>query len=177
MNIREQLLTELSRFNMHYIADALGTDPGHFRTIMTCILQEKDPIPPRAAWVAELLTQKDPALIDPYLKDIIENLDNFTHPGTRRNLLKILMRTKIPEEYRGILIDVCFRWLMEEDKKVASKIFAMQIIENHIPVYPELAVELSEVILDQFEKNSAGFKSRGRKVLKNLKKYPPGLTY
>jgi hypothetical protein len=171
MNIREQLLVELSHFNMNYIANAIGTDPAHFESVMKMVLQDKDPVPPRAAWVAELVTQKDPALIKPYLGKIIEGLERYTHPGTRRNILKILMRTKIPEEYQGHLIDICFQWIMDEEKKVATKVFAMQIIENHLPEYPELAIELSEVIHDQFHKNSAGFKSRGRKVLKNLEKY------
>jgi hypothetical protein len=171
MNIREQLLVELSHFNMNFIADSIGTNPDHFKTIMKLVLIEKDPVPARAAWVAELVSQKDPSLVEPWIGKMVDGLENFTHPGTRRNVLKILMRTKIPEEYQGQLIDICFRWILDEEKKVASKVYAMQIIENHLPQYPELAVELSEVINDQFEKNSAGFKSRGRKVLENLQKY------
>ena len=170
-NIREQLLVELSYFNMHYVADSIGTDPDHFNTIMKLILKDTDPVPARAAWVAELVTQKEPDLIKPYLKDIIKGLKRFTHPGTTRNMLKILMRTKVSESLQGLLIDYCFTCIMHPDEKVAAKVFAMQIIENYVPIYPELAGELSEVIRDQFNKNSAGFKSRGRKVLKNMEQY------
>lgn len=171
MNIKEQLLVELSHFNMNYIADSIGADPEKFKYLMHLVLMDEDPVPPRAAWVAEIVTQKDPSLVKPYVGKMVKRLESFTHPGTRRNVLKILMRTRIPEKYQGHLIDICFRWILDEDKKVAAKVFAMQIIENHLPQYPELAVELSEVINDQFNKNSAGFKSRGRKVLKNLQKY------
>jgi len=170
-NIREQLMAELSHFNINYIAAAIDTDPDHFNTIMHFVLHDKDPVPPRAAWVAEIVSGKNPTLIDPYIEDIISGLDNYTHPGTRRNMLKILMRTEIPEYLQGLLIDICFQWIMDDHKKVAAKVYAIQIIENHLPLYPELAVELSEVIRDQFNKNSAGFRSRGRKVLNNLKKY------
>ncbi|MBE0653939.1 MAG: hypothetical protein IH594_09080 [Bacteroidales bacterium] len=171
LNIREQLLVELSYFNIHYVADSVGTDPGFFKTIMELVLKDKDPVPARAAWVAELVTQKDPGLIRPYLKDIVKGLKRYTHPGTTRNILKILMRTEIPESLQGILVDYCFRCIADADEKVAAKVYAMQIIENHVPMYPELAGELSEMIRDQFSKNSAGFKSRGRKVLKNMEKY------
>lgn len=171
MNIREQLLVELSHFNMNYIADSIGTSNDNFKTIMNLVLLDEDPVPPRAAWVAELVSHKDPSLVEPYIGKMVEGLENYTHPGTRRNVLKILMRTKIPEEYQGLLIDICFRWILDEEKKVAAKVYAMQIIENHLSKYPELAIELSEVINDQFDKNSAGFKSRGRKVLKNLQQY------
>lgn len=171
MDIREQLLVELSHFNMNYIADSIGTDPGNFAKIMRMVLEDKDPVPARAAWVAELVSQRDPGLIDPYTGEMIMKLEKFTHPGTRRNVLKILSRTKIPQDYQGLLIDICFRWLQDETKKVAAKVFAMEIIENHLPQYPELSFELYEIINDQFDKNSAGFRARGRKVLKKLQQY------
>lgn len=171
MKIKKQLQVELSRFNTNYIANAVGTDPQHFSTLMNYILTEKDPVPPRAAWVAEIVSEKKPCLLIPWTGKLIEGLESFTHPGTTRNVLKMLMRVEIPEEYQGLLIDICFRWIADENVKVASKIFSMQIIENHVNQYPELAFELSELIRDQFNKNSAGFKSRGKKVLKNLQKY------
>jgi len=171
MNIREQLKAELSKFNMEYIAGSLGTDPDHFHVLMDYVLNENDPIPPRAAWVAELMTQKDPELIIPWIEKLIHALEKFTHPGTRRNILKILARTEIPEEQQGFLLDTCFRWLNDDEIKVATKVFSMDIIENHISLYPELANELSEIIYHQWDKNSAGFKSRGGKVLKRIEKY------
>jgi hypothetical protein len=170
-SIREQLLVELSYFNIHYIADVIGTDHAHFKTIMDLVLKDKDPVPARAAWVAELVTQKDPLLFVPYLKEVVKKLKHFTHPGTTRNILKILMRTEIPGSLQGMLIDFCFHCILDAGEKVAAKVYAMQIIENHVSMYPELAVELSEVIRDQLNKNSAGFRSRGKKVLTNLKKY------
>jgi len=171
LSLHNQLMQELSHFNMHYIADTIGDDEEMFAEIINILLNKKDPLPPRAAWVAEIVCQKYPDLIKPYLNKIVRGLKLYTHPGSRRNSLKILMRTEIPENLQGVLIDTCFEWLLSAEKTVAVKIFAMQIIENHLAFYPELAVELKEVIEDQWEKNSAGFKSRGRKVLKGLEKY------
>ena len=171
MDLRNQLMQELSHFNMHYIADTIGDDKEMFAEIINILLKSEDPLPPRAAWVAEIVTQKYPDLIDPYLDNIIQTLKVFTHPGSRRNSLKILMRTKIPKDFQGSLIDTCFEWLMSSEKTVAVKVYALQIIENHLTFYPELAVELREVVEDQWDKNSAGFKSRGRKVLQRLERY------
>ncbi len=164
-------MQEMSRFNMHYIADVINCDKEKFAKIVSIILNEKDPLPPRAAWVAEIVTQKYPDLIGPYIDDLIQKLKSFTHPGSRRNSLKILMNTNIPESSQGLLIDTCFDWMMSADRTVGVKVYAMQIIENHLPVYPELAIELKGIIEDQWEKNSTGFKARGRKVLKGLERY------
>lgn len=157
---------------MHFIAHCVGDNKQSFDKIIQLLLKEKDPVPARAAWVTEIVCLKYPGLITPYIHDLIEALPFFTHPGSRRNTLKILSRCSIDDEDdQGKLIDLCFKWIMEQGKTVAVKIFCMQILSNQLEIYPELAYELKSVIEDQFEKNSAGFKSRGRKTLNSLQKY------
>ena len=104
--------------------------------------------------------------MESHLPVLISALPTYTHPGTRRNILKILSRSGIPQEYQGELIDLCFRFLVDAGQPVAVKVYAMQIIANHLSSYPELGNELREIIEDQFSRNSAGFHSRGRKILK-----------
>jgi len=53
---------------------------------------------------------------------------------------------------------------------VAVKVHAMQIIYQHVLIYPELKEELSTVIRDQLENNTVGFKSRGMRLLGAMKK-------
>jgi len=61
--------------------------------------------------------------------------------------------------------------MVENDQPVAIKVHAMQVIANHLDLYPELAFELRGGIEDQWDKNSVGFKSRGKRVLQGLQKY------
>ena len=174
MNFNQQLAAELSHKNMHFVAHCVGKNEAYFREIIELLLHDKDPVPARAAWVAEIVTIDFPYLIDPYLHDLIEALPRFTHPGSQRNTLKILSRNceKIEDEDdQGYLIDLCFTWIKDQDITVAVKIFSMDIITSFVKVYPELAYELQSVIEDQFNKNSAGFKSRGRKTLKEIGRY------
>jgi hypothetical protein len=44
----------------------------------------------------------------------------------------------------------------------------MQIIFNHVLLYPELKGELIAVIEDQMNNNSVGFSSRARRLLKQM---------
>jgi len=169
MDIRTQLLSELSRANIDYTIHALGSEPEYFRELINFIISEPDPLPMRASWVVEGITEKYPDLILPYKGMLIRNLRKYTHPGTRRNLLKIFSRMEIDEKYHGILLDVCFDWLVDENINVAEKVYAMQIIANHLKYYPELTNEFFEIIEDQIPKNSPGFVSRARLIKKQLK--------
>ncbi len=117
----------------------------------------------------EGITCKYPGMILPYTGMLIRNLRKYTHPGTRRNLLKIFSRMEIPEKYHGILLDICFEWMAKEDRTVAEKVYAMQIVANHLKFYPELINEFIEIINDQIPKNSPGFEARARLIKKNLR--------
>jgi len=169
MDIKTQLLSELSRANIEFTIHVLGNNPENFKILINYIIAEPDPLPMRASWVVEGITIKYPEMIFPYFGILIRNLRKFSHPGTRRNLLKIFSRIDIPEKYHGILLDICFDWLSSEDRTVAEKVFAMQIIANHLKFYPELSNEFFEVIYDQLPKNSPAFSARVSQIKKQLK--------
>ena len=166
MDIRAQLLSELSRTNIDYTIHALGNDPARFKELINFIISEPDPIPMRASWVVEGITVSYPEMILPYMGVLIRNLRKYSHQGTCRNLLKIFSRMEISEKYHGILLDICFDWLVVESRTVAEKVYAMQIIANHLKYYPELKSEFYEILDDQIPKNSPGFEARARLIKK-----------
>ena len=90
--------------------------------------------------------------------------------GSLRSLLRLLSRHDIPEDEQGLLIDLCFSYLVSELYPVAVKAHAMQIIYNHVLLYPELKDEFITVIEDQAKNNSVGFKARGNILIKQMEK-------
>ena len=74
--------------------------------------------------------------------------------------------------FEGILIDLCFSYLVSERYPVAVKVHAMEIIYRHCLIYPELKKELIAIIRDQTDNNSVGFSSRGRRIIKQLQDMP-----
>lgn len=169
IDIKAQLLSELSRVNVDFTIHTLGNNVEYFRELINLILTEPDPMPMRASWVIEGITLKYPAMIQPYTGLLIKNLRKFTHQGTCRNLLKIFSRIEIPKKYHGVLLDICFEWLENENRSVAEKVFAMQIIANHLRLYPELANEFLEILNNETPRNSAGFAARAKMIRKELK--------
>jgi len=161
MDIRAQLLSELSRANVDFTIHSLGNSKEHFRELIEIILNDKDPLPMRASWVAEGITARYPALIDPYMKELVSK---FSHPGTMRNILKIFSRIDINKKFHGEIAHTCFDWITDEDKPVAVKVYSMQILANLIRIYPELENEFMELIDEQIPRSSAGFKACAKKI-------------
>jgi hypothetical protein len=69
-----------------------------------------------------------------------------------------------------LLIDLCFGYLSSEIIPVAVKAHAMQIIYNHVLLYPELKDELVTILEDQIDNNTVGFLSRARRLIKQMEK-------
>ncbi|MCD4709595.1 MAG: hypothetical protein K8R52_02015 [Bacteroidales bacterium] len=142
----------------------------HFNSLLQLVLHEKDPVKWRASWVLDGSDEKRPGLARQHISEIVRALPGVESKGTLRSLLRMLTRYDIAEEEQGLLIDLCFNYLVSEQYPVAVKAHAMQIIYHHVLLYPELKDELIAVIEDQAENNSAGFKSRGSILIKQMEK-------
>ena len=142
----------------------------HVLTLLQLALHEKDPIAWRACWLLDCSDEKKPGLLQTHLRRVIRALDGMKSKGTLRSLLRLLTRYQIPEEDQGLLIDHCFAYLVSEQYPVAVKAHAMQIIYNHVLIYPELKHELIAVIEDQADNNSVGFRTRGNILIKQMEK-------
>lgn len=172
MNIKEQLLVEISRKNTDFIAHYIGNNPNLFKEVLDLIFSGKPPLPLRAAWVVTAVTDKHPELLKPYLKKIISNLKKFEHPGTRRNLLRYISYNEIPKNMEGILYDTCYQYVLSKDEPPAVKVYSMQIMYNIALKEPELLREVKLIVEGYLDHDSAAIKSRSRHLTALLNKKP-----
>lgn len=152
-----------------YIREAINSNSA-FGTLLDIALSERDPLAWRAAWILDGSDEHSPGLASESIPDIIHRLPKIESTGTLRSLLRLLCRYDIREEDQGILIDLCFSYLISELYPVAVKAHAMQIIYQHVLIYPELKMELITVIRDQFDNNTVGFKARGKRLIREMEK-------
>ncbi len=148
----------------------VGNSKKKFDHLLNLCLKEPDPLAWRAAWIADGADEQWPGLAEHAILRMVNALPGMKSTGTQRCLLRMLSRYPIPEEEQGILIDECFSYLVSMRYPVAVKVHAMEIIYQHVLLYPELKDELASVISDQTDNNSVGFGSRGRRILKQLDK-------
>lgn len=160
-----------SKEDAQAIANWIADSEKRFAELWSCISSGEPPIPRRAAWVLDKLTDIHPTTILPYYNAFFECAQDLSyHNGVRRCVLKSMGKTKIPEELEGEIYDFAIKQLLNPQIEVAIQVHCMMLAFHIAKSIPELAEELCLVIEDQMEYNSAGFKSRGKKILKELRK-------
>lgn len=170
MALKDELLKEHSKQHTVYLAKKIGPDQEAFDELMELFLGDHDRITQRAAWVVSHCYDDYPWLIEKHLKSMIENLQKPVHVAVRRNTVRVLQFVQIPEELMGLTTDICFHYLTSGKEPVAIKAHSLTILYNIVKKFPELKEELKLAIEDQMPFGSAGFISRGNKILRALKK-------
>lgn len=169
MNLREALLLEHSKAQADKIIAYIGDDATKFAAIMDLFLHDDYRVVQRASWVVNHCAINYPALIAPYWAEIFENVQKSgIHDAVKRNTVRLLQFITIPEEYHGIAIEICFQYLQSQSEPIAVKAFAMTVIHNHLPLYPELKTEFRACVEHQLPYQSPGFKNRAKKLLAKL---------
>ena len=168
MDIKSELLKEHSKTQTKKIARYIGSDKDRFAALMACFLKGEYLLAQRAAWVMSNCVEKFPGLIHPFLEQIILNLDRHVHDAVRRNTLRVLQFVELPQNLFGIAAERCFQLLASRNEPVAIKVFAMQVIFNMAQKEPDLKNELRLLIEEQMPYATAGFISRGKRLLKAL---------
>ena len=171
MDIRAEIIKEHSRSQAIKIAEYIGGDRAKFENLLTIFLNDEYRVVQRSAWVLVFCVKKYPFLIRPHLEALIKNLKKpKIHNAVKRNTVRVLEDVDIPEDLLGITAEICFDFLMDIKEPIAVRVFSMTILYNICVKEPELAHELKAIIEEHLPHGSAGFKSRGKKVLKGLEK-------
>ncbi len=170
MNIKEALLAEHSKAQSERIADYIENDPERFAELMALFFGDEYRLTQRAAWVVGHCADRYPEIIEPHLERIIYNLRKTTHVAVRRNTVRILQNVDLPDHLLGEAADICFLYLANPEETVAVKVFSMSVLWNICQKEPDLTNELKLLIEEQMPYATAGFKSRGGKILAAIAK-------
>lgn len=170
MDLEEALLKEHSKAQKDIIVEIIGGSKPLFLKLWEIIQTGEAPLPQRASWVFDTSVEKHPELLDDILDDVVAFFPGAHHNAIHRNLAKVLCRIAIPEKHQGVLYSLCIDWLLSPTTAIAVKAHCMTIAYNIAKPIPEFREELALVIQDQMEFNTAAFTSRGRRILKILRR-------
>jgi hypothetical protein len=166
----EDLLYDSSRICIEMAADVIDEDPNIFHEAFELIFQNKYKISARASRVIYFFAARNPEMIKPYLSRIIAALPVIDNNSILQNLLKILTEHPLPddEEILGLLLNKCFEFIDSVETKPAVKVYSLDILYNLSLIFPDIREELFQTIEKQIPQSSAGFKTRGEKMLEKL---------
>jgi hypothetical protein len=168
----EDLLFDSSRRTANIAVSIIGNNPEIFKKFLDFAILDKNLYAMRAARVIQLASHHHPELIRPYIKQIISQLPTFKNDGLKRGFAKILTERSLnlDEDTQGILVNLCFKWLMDPWEKAAMKVYAMDILYKISQFYPDIKPELISTIEDQMHRSTVAVVSRGKTYLSKLYK-------
>lgn len=166
MNLRTEIVKEHSKAQCDKIVAWVGTSQQRFDQLFSLFLNDEYRVVQRAAWPMGLLVESNPVFIKIHWKHLIKKLqDPAIHDAVKRNCIRMLQDVKIPKQYSGAIMNYCFQYLESPTEAVAVKVFSMSVLANMAKDYPEIIPEIKLLIEDQLPEQSAGFKSRAKKIL------------
>lgn len=171
MKIREALLQEkihpkeLALEISHYAVSSKA----RFKELMQCFLDEETRVAQRAAWSVSWAAREKPPMITPYIKVLVAQLSRKdVHPAIIRNSVRVLEAIDIPEEFHGDVMNACFDFVTSPTTPIAIKAFSLTTLFNLSALYPDIKPELKLIIEEQWDNETAAFRSRGKKILAKL---------
>lgn len=170
MHIQSALQKEYSKKNTENIAEYILSNDERLAELMEIYLSGPSELA-QAAWVLGKLAGKTD-LLSAYLPQLINKLKEAdVHDTEKRNALKVWSCMEIPSTYHGDVTMICFDLLAKKAETVGVKVFSMIILQKIVMDEPGLINELRFTIEEQMPYASAGFRSRGKKVLKAIENY------
>lgn len=174
-----QLLTEdLKQKLINSLADSSGaerkvwieyiTDHNILLTDLVDILYLDSKTAMRFSWIIGTLCELDPKSVFPVVNQIFENRNKIKTPNFDRTIAKIFYLVEIPQEIEGQAVDIMFSWLINPKILVSTKNYSLFALYKLTEKYPDLKIELKEIIEDQLDKNSNDFKKRATLILQKL---------
>ncbi len=169
MDLEAEILREHSKHQSLRLATWVGDDKRRFKELMHLFLKGEYRTTQRAAWIVKHCADASPELVYPYLNEMIDRmLEPGVHGAVKRNVLRILQDVEIPRRLAGKIASVSFDLLASAKEEIAVKVFSMTVLANIARSEPDLKREICLLVEQQMPNGSAGFRSRGRKVLKRL---------
>ena len=155
--------------NLELLTKELATNPADFEVLVKTALYNPDPKSWRAAYVVDLIHDKHPELLQPYLNEMILQLKKEKNDGKKRHFLKLISLNKPDEAFHGFLFDYCLNVFTSAKEAIAVRVNAMQILYNISETEPGLKPEILAIIEHEMEYHAtAGILSRGRKLAAKL---------
>lgn len=149
--------------------DFIGEDSSLIDELSSLVFIDDRKISMRAAWTLRYVAESFPDLVEHHLEHLVERLESISS-SCQRSLLNVLDCYAIPDELEDDVYHSCFNILLNKSSAIANQAICMSIASKICFKYPELSNELILVIEDLLINGSAGIKSRGNKIISQLRK-------
>jgi len=169
VNLEKELLKRQTLVQCNRIIKYIGDEKLRFAELMKLFFRGEYRLTQHAAWPMSYCIRQYPDFARPYFKKFIDQLsDSNAHPAARRNIVRLLQFVEIPKRFHGKLMDICFQFISNPEEAIAVKAFSLTILSKLSIIYPEIFPEIKSVIEARWDFETPAFRSRARKILKQV---------
>jgi hypothetical protein len=127
----------------------------------------------KACWILELVLEKQLHFVTDHLPVFCLSLSKFTNESALRSISKICLflsrHLTLSNLQEDQIIESCFDWLINEDRKVAAKAYAIRTLFELGKKNDWIHPELQRILSDDYHKHSVAYKAVAREILKKIK--------
>jgi hypothetical protein len=166
----ESLLPNTYRKTADEAASFILTHPNYLEEIIRLSFSLNRVMAMRSSRVVLLIFNKNPALVQPFIPYILDQLCITQNSSSIRNLLHLFIdESENLDDIRfGKLIELCFKLLESSSSEIAQRALAMQVLYKISNKIPDIKGELKALIEINYEEGSPAFKSTAKNILKKL---------
>lgn len=166
----EKLISEAEvKHQVKALATYVLLHPEEINPLMSVYFHSDYRITQRTSWILSHIADENMSLLIPFLPRMVDQLKKTSSQAVKRNTIRIFQLITIPEHLEGEVADICFSFLQNPNEAIAIRVFSMTVLYHISTSYPELQNELAYIIEEHMPYGSAGFQSRGRKILKSIR--------
>jgi hypothetical protein len=170
MTKEEMLDMIVSWENLPFLITGISENQINISLLTEIAFHSNHPKSWRAAWLMDKIHEKNPALVSPFLAEMIRQIKTEQNDGKKRHFLKLISLHDIPREEQGFLFDHCLNVFCSQKEPLAVRVHAMQILYHISETEVGFKPEVLAIIEHEMENHpSAGIVSRGRKLAKKLR--------
>ena len=171
MNFAAELSHRSWRPAVDRVVATVLEEPARLPELIVTLADGREGVVMRGAMALADLGRAAPDLLVPHHRALVAALDPDPIDAVNRCLFRYfaeLPLDRIDPGVEGPLLDLAFRRGADPRRSVTIRIWGLQIVANYCGRYPELADELRAVVTQQLDGAPAGFRSRGRRILRQL---------
>lgn len=146
----------------------LASHPEDFDEAIKLAISDKQPYSWRAAWLLWSCMENNDKRVRGYIRNIIDAIPAMKD-GQQRELLIILCKMELSEEYEGLVFSICVDVWEQIHKQPSVRIKAFHLIIKIMQKYPDLCHEIELLTQEQYmETLSPGIKHSISKLMKGI---------
>lgn len=145
----ETLRSVLIRRRKSEMVEFMNNHPGSFDQAIELALENEENFSWRASWLIAGVMEKDDQRVRPFIQKIIEVLPD-RDDGHQRELLKILLKMELDEDFESLLFDISVTLWEQVRKQSSVRYYAFQGMMKVVEKYPELKNEVLSLAQPHF---------------------------